>query len=70
MTMRLLIAICALAALAGCAAPAPTLPQPVKVIDTGCNWVKFITTVPADTYETKQQIFAHDKAYLANCPKQ
>lgn len=68
--MRVLIAFCAVAALAGCAAAAPTGPQPVKVIDTGCNWVKFITTVLADTYETKQQIFAHDKAYLINCPSQ
>ena len=68
--MRLMIIVCALAMLGGCAAAAPTPAPSTRVIDTACDWVKFITTVPADSYETKQQIFAHDKAYLANCPKQ
>lgn len=67
MTMRAILTVCALAMLAGCQT-SPATPQPTRVIDTGCTWVKFITTVPADTYETKVQIFAHDKAYLANCP--
>jgi hypothetical protein len=67
--MRLMIIVCALAMLAGCPATVPTQPPQTRVIDTACDWVRFITTVPADSYETKQQIFAHDKAYLANCPE-
>ncbi len=68
MTMRLMIIVCALAILGGCATAAPAQAPSTRIIDTACDWVRFITTVPADTYETKQQIFAHDKAYLANCP--
>lgn len=67
--MRLMIIVCALAMLGGCVTAPPANQPQSRVIDTACDWVKFITTVPADTYETKQQIFAHDKAYLANCPK-
>jgi hypothetical protein len=68
MIMRALLILCATLTLSGCPANAPPADPPPKIVDTACNWVKFITTVPADSYETKQQIFAHDKAYLANYP--
>lgn len=59
--------------LAACAAPqAVQQPSPpvgqMKIIDTGCKWVKFITASPDDTPETKTQIIAHDQALFANCP--
>lgn len=69
MTMRTLLSFSAALALSGCPATVPPADPSTKIIDTACTWVKLITTVPADTYETKQQIFAHDKAYLANWPK-
>lgn len=67
--MRLMIIVCALAMLGGCATAAPNQEPQTRVIDTACAWVKFITTSPQDTYPTKQQILAHDDAYLANCPQ-
>ncbi len=55
-------------AIAGCATT-PT-PEPVtRVIDTACDWVRPITASSSDTYETKQQILAHDLAYTRNCPQ-
>lgn len=66
--MRALLILCAALALSGCPATVPPADPPTKIIDTACSWVKFITTAPADTFETKQQVLAHDKAYLANCP--
>ncbi|KVS50717.1 hypothetical protein WK39_28055 [Burkholderia cepacia] len=40
-----------------------------RLIDTACSWVKPLTATPADTFETRQQILAHDLAVAKNCPK-
>ncbi|MGF6793089.1 hypothetical protein [Paraburkholderia sp. 35.1] len=59
--------------LAGCTVlqpaqqPSASIAQ-TKIVDKGCQWVKFITASPDDTDETKRQIIAHDKAFISNCP--
>ncbi|MBB5411967.1 hypothetical protein HDG34_005933 [Paraburkholderia sp. HC6.4b] len=59
--------------LAGCMVLQPaqqssTPPIQTKIVDKGCEWVKFISASPDDTPETKRQIIAHDKAFISNCP--
>ncbi|WP_322009725.1 hypothetical protein [Paraburkholderia sp. J12] len=50
--------------------PTPTPPAPVvKVINDSCAWVKPLSASASDTRETRQEIDAHDRAYVANCPK-
>ncbi|KVH51160.1 hypothetical protein WJ39_08365 [Burkholderia diffusa] len=64
--MRIFALLVTLPFVAACAMSSmPTL----RVIDTACSWVKPITAAPADTFETKQQILAHDLAVAKNCPK-
>jgi hypothetical protein len=65
---RLAILMSCALAIAGCATT-PTPEPSVRVIDTACDWVKPITASAADSYETKQQIYAHDLAYMKNCPQ-
>ena len=72
--MRAILILLATLALAACAANCPKPQAAVvpttRIVDTACSWVKPITATPADTFETKQQILAHDKAFAANCPKE
>lgn len=65
---RLAILMSCALAIAGCATTQTPEPPSIRVIDTACDWVKPITANSADTFETKQQIYAHDLAYMKNCP--
>lgn len=62
------ILTCCALAITGCTTTPTPEPPSIRVIDTACDWVKPITASAADSYETKQQIYAHDLAYLKNCP--
>lgn len=72
--MRTLVIVLATLGLGACAAGCPKLAAvavpKTRVVDTSCSWVKSITASPADTFETKQQILAHDVALAKNCPKE
>lgn len=63
--MRAMTICCALA-IGGCATT-PTPEPAARVLDTACDWVEPITASSADTFETKQQIYALDLAYIKNC---
>lgn len=70
MRANIMLFILFFSGLMGCAFDCPAPPaQPVKTVDTGCQWAQPIQVGASDTVETKRAALAAWKTWNTNCGK-